>query len=311
MNQYISLVGLELTELDLGLGHYSDLQRKRNTNEGNVAVAEIAGKDSIAAAILALKNDYVDTIVPVFVLTGSEYGNWTSLKTNVEHLQNVAQKMDGKNVYDPIIVHDFRLWNIVNAKYMNAVFKKFGFYSPCIGCHMYVHLLRIPIAKLLGATKIISGERLSHSGRTKLNQLSCVISAFQKMNEFFGIEIVTPLLHVASAESISEIIGENGTFSVGDQLKCVLSGNYYDANKKVEIEKEKVSGYCDNFVLPVMHFLGKKLIDRTDNGEFYREVEEFITAQIFQQRFIERHDNEDFYMQGKGSVPGQAVQSNR
>ncbi|MCF8037391.1 MAG: hypothetical protein K9K62_11005, partial [Desulfobacteraceae bacterium] len=45
-----------------------------------------------------------------------------------------------------------------------------GHYTPCTGCHLYLHAVRIPLARMLGNVPIIGGERESHSGKVKVNQ---------------------------------------------------------------------------------------------------------------------------------------------
>ncbi|NWF75227.1 MAG: hypothetical protein HXY53_01400 [Nitrospirae bacterium] len=53
----------------------STIQEIRNTE--NTAIAEIVGRDSIAATIRACETRPIRSIVPTIAYAGTEYGNWT------------------------------------------------------------------------------------------------------------------------------------------------------------------------------------------------------------------------------------------
>ena len=49
---------------------------KQISKTPHVAIAEIAGRDSIAAVIQACEISTIQAIVPTVAYTGTEYGNW-------------------------------------------------------------------------------------------------------------------------------------------------------------------------------------------------------------------------------------------
>ena len=54
-----------------------------------------------------------------------------------------------------------RFWWELCGRYTTHFIKKFGFFSPCVGCHFYIHTVRVPIAKLLQSNLVIGGERIT------------------------------------------------------------------------------------------------------------------------------------------------------
>ncbi len=57
-----------------------------------LAVVEIAGRDSIAAAILATKLRDIEAILPTINFTGTEFGNWNEPFEKVELLRHAVGK---------------------------------------------------------------------------------------------------------------------------------------------------------------------------------------------------------------------------
>jgi len=69
----------------------------------NVAIGEIAGRDSVAAVIRACEEKSIQAIVPTIVYTGTEYGNW---EVPFEKTGVLKHRLREKNirVYDTIIM---------------------------------------------------------------------------------------------------------------------------------------------------------------------------------------------------------------
>ena len=55
----------------------------------NVAIAEIAGRDSIAAVIQACEIRAIRAIVPTIAYTGTEYGDWKTPLEKIEILKGI------------------------------------------------------------------------------------------------------------------------------------------------------------------------------------------------------------------------------
>lgn len=126
--------------------------------------------------------------------------------------------------------------------------KEYGYYRPCIGCHAYLRIIRIPLAKHLGG-KIISGERLYHNGDFKIDQIEEVLNVYSKICRDFDVELILPIRYIREGKKIKEIIGEE--WEQGEkQFSCVFSGNYRDKDGKVIFDKEGILKMLNEFIYP-------------------------------------------------------------
>jgi hypothetical protein len=212
-----------------------------------VAIAEIAGRDSIAAIIRGCEEKNIQAIVPTIAYTGTEYGNWEVPFEKTEILKHRLKEKNVK-VYDTIILGSPRFWWKLCGRYTTPLSRKFGFYSHCLGCHLYFHAVRVPLAKKLRCHLIIGGERESHDGRIKINQIGISLNAYVDLLRRFNIELFLPLRHVVSGKEVEAIAG--GQWSEGaDQLECVLSRNYREEDDSVILNKEAIKRFFDEFAL--------------------------------------------------------------
>jgi hypothetical protein len=192
----------------------------------NSAIAEIAGRDSIAAVIRACEINDIRIIIPTIAYTGTEYGRWDITFDKVNQLKKRLEK-SGISVYNPILLGSPKLWWQICGRYSLIMFKRYGFYSHCVGCHLYFHAIRIPLAKKLNCKVIIGGERELHDGKIKVNQISVALDAYIDFLKKYDIELLLPLRYISSGKEIEEIINEQWQEGE-DQLSCVLSKNYQD-----------------------------------------------------------------------------------
>ena len=223
-----------------------------------LAIVEMAGRDSVAAAIMGVEEHGFTDLLPTYVYTGTEYGKWESVLTAVDRLK---QKLPKKiRVHDLLVFGSPASWKTLNGRYSTRLIKKYGFFTPCIGCHLYLHSMRIPMAVLLGNKPIISGERESHDGRIKINQVSEALDAYMKLSGKFSIPLLMPLRQIKEGSQVEEIIGIEWEQD-REQLECVLSGNYRDleGNNAVKIEDAKI--LLDEFLVPCAEKIVKGYLD--------------------------------------------------
>jgi hypothetical protein len=213
----------------------------------NTAIAEIAGRDSIAAIIRACEERNVWAIVPTIAYTGTEYGNWEVPFEKTEALKHRLLEKNIK-VYDTIILGSPRFWWKLCGRYTAHLSKKFGFYSHCLGCHLYFHAIRVPLAKKLYCNLIIGGERESHDGRIKINQIGISLDAYVDLLRRFNIELFLPIRHMSSGEEVEAIVGGQWNEGAG-QLECVLSKNYREEDGSVILDEEAVKRFFQEFAL--------------------------------------------------------------
>jgi hypothetical protein len=213
----------------------------------NAAIVEIAGRDSIAAASRACEMRPIRAIVPTIAYTGTEYGNWKAPFKGIKVLKDKLQKKNVK-VYNPIILGSPKFWWALCGRYTTHLLKKFGFYSHCLGCHLYFHAVRIPLAKKLHSNLVIGGERESHNGKIKINQIGIPLDAYINFLKGFDIELFLPLRYVKSGKEIESVLGQH--WDEGDhQLECVLSKNYQEMNGSVILNEEAIKRLFDEFAL--------------------------------------------------------------
>ena len=217
-----------------------------------VAIAELAGRDSVAAAIKFLEEKEVEALLPVYMYTGTEYGSFEYLETAVKWLKG---RLGTGRVGNLVLLGSPKFWHTLNGRWVKELIRRYGFYTPCIGCHVYLHASRIPLAKALGVKRVISGEREYHDGGEKINQISLAISAYRFLLSRFDVRLLTPLVKIRSSAQIDEMIGTKWN-EMGNQLQCVLSANYRDAMGNLHFghdhfNLDRILHYLSEFALPM------------------------------------------------------------
>ena len=154
--------------------------------------------------------------------------------------------------YSAIVLLDFsRLSALVNrARFATELISRYGFYVPCSGCHLYLHSVRLPLSRLIGGVPIISGERVLHDGTIKVNQISEALNAYEEISREFDTKLIMPLRNISDGNRIRELLGFEWKEG-GDQLGCVLSGNYRGVKGDVLIDGGQVRRYLEEFACPV------------------------------------------------------------
>jgi len=212
-----------------------------------LAMVEIAGRDSVAAAVKAVEEDGFTDLLPSYVYTATEHGAWSSVEDAVKRL---AGRLPHIQVHPILAMGSPRFWQALNGRYVNELIGRFGFLCSCIGCHLYLHSVRIPLAVRLGKIPIISGERERHDGVIKINQIGEALTRYQDLAMSFGVRLLFPLQHISDGQQIDEILGfawEEGK----EQMGCVLSGNYRGTDGSVRVTVKQAVQYLDTFANPV------------------------------------------------------------
>ncbi len=220
---------------------------KNGINSKDIAIGEFSGRDSAAAIIKALERDDINVVLPIVAFTGTDYGdmdvfykNWKLLNKRINQLYEHKILLPLHFMFEP------KLWNALNGRFAVMISKKYNYYTPCIGCHAYLRIIRIPIAKQLSG-KIISGERIHHNEDFKIDQFKEVLEIYHKLCSNFGVELILSVRDVKEGDKIKEIIGhkwEQGK----NQFSCVFSGNYRDKGGKVIFDKENILRILNEFV---------------------------------------------------------------
>lgn len=227
----------------------------------DTVIGEFSGRDSVAAILEALKDPAHRYILPVISFAGTEYGSIDGLKANYQRLLKRVETLYGseKTIYPLVYYSNPRLWSVLNGRLVNSLIRRYGFYTPCIGCHMYFHLLRVPMALSIGK-KIISGERLRHDSRIKLNQLEISLEAYRKVLESLNVTLLFPIKDIEEGDRIRDILGWD--WAEGEEHPaCVYSGNYADMNKQTLYDEDSLLDFLETFLIPVSMELGTILVE--------------------------------------------------
>lgn len=218
-----------------------------------IAIAEIAGRDSVAAAIVAVREHGFDTVVPTIGYTGTEVGDKEAPYRAVEWLRSAVPSH--VRVLDPVPLADPALWSAMNARPMAEVLARYGIYSPCLACHLYLHLLRVPLAWSHHGAPVVSGERETHDGRIKLSQTAASIDAATRVLSYAGVQLLSPLRSMSGTD-IDTLVGRDWPQD-GRQMGCQLSGNYLRLDGSVSYDEDGLARYIAEFFEPV----GRAIVD--------------------------------------------------
>jgi len=232
---------------------------------GSVAVAAIAGRDSIAAIIEALGTERdISVIVPTSVGTGTEFGDLETVHEATEFLRDrIAALFPGRplELLTETRFGSEKLWAALNARFAAEIQRRFGMDSPCLACHLYVHLARVPLALALDSTVMISGERDTHDGRIKLSQTADSIDAETRVLKRAGITLLNPL-RTLSGTHIETLTP--GWPEGARQLECVHSGNFKLADGTVAYDRADHLRYMEEFFEPAGNVVIDAWLGRDD-----------------------------------------------
>lgn len=235
-------------------------------------IAEVAGRDSFAAMVKFCRENEVRSIIPTYVHTGTEYGDFGHIEKSVGLYGQKLRQESSTELAELVILKNPELWWALNGRFLSVLNQRYGFYTPCLGCHLYTHLMRLPLAQEVGVDVIIGGERESHGEKIKLNQIPEALDAYQKVVKEAGLDLELPIRQLRSEQEIIKLVGEG--WDAGEkQLKCVLSANYAGLDRDVDYSRQKVERFLDEFLIPVGRRLAHVLVTgENDYLELVKEV---------------------------------------
>jgi hypothetical protein len=212
-------------------------------------IQEIAGRDSLAALNSFLKTEggKYHGVILAAAISPTEYGNLEYLYNSLLTAAEIC-KSKGLRYTFSISKSVFAWKELVAIKTLeNSI--RYGFYTTCIACHLYLHLLRGLIAVKTGASPIVSGERYFHKGKIKINQSPEAIEAYSKLLKEFGVEIVFPVFDIDDERTILDLLPrfwEEGK----EQLKCYFTGtSKLDKDAYLKI-KNNLNSYLNDYLIP-------------------------------------------------------------
>ena len=212
----------------------------------HLAIVEIAGRDSVAAAVKSVEEEHFTDLLPVYAYTGTEYGAWSSVGQAVRRL---SSRLPTVRIHPLLLTGSPEFWRILNGRYVSEMIARYNFFSPCPGCHLYLHVIRIPLAKKLGNIPIISGERELHSGQVKINQTANALGFYLDLAARLDIRLLFPLRTIEQSKEIENILRIPWERD-RDQLECAFSGNYRLHDGSVGPSLKDVDRFFAEFAIP-------------------------------------------------------------
>lgn len=215
-------------------------------------VAELAGKDSIAAIIKYAKEHKGCHILPTIVAIPAEEQKYDDLGIYYMKLKSYLSKLSCF-MYNPLVLRNDALWWELNRP-ISYLLDNYKFYSPCIACHAFLHYMRVPIAKKL-SNKIITGERLVHDDKIKINQNSIVLKFYEDMFSILGVEFIRPLNDIDDTTYIDNILDEfYNKYKIENikYVKCFMSGNS-NVKSVEDLKNYNIKEYFNEFLIPILN----------------------------------------------------------
>jgi len=228
----------------------ANLERARAAaREGRAAILELAGRDSVAAAVTVARVGSYDYLLPTFAYTGTEYGPADApLRTAAAIAARLRDQGAAPELGPLVPLGAPAFWRQLNGRYAAALAGRFGFHSPCLACHLYFHALRIPLARALGCRTVVSGEREDHAGNVKINQTAALLDLFAAFMKEFDLDLAQPVRRVRDDREIAALAGNAAPEA---DLECAFAGNYRDAaGSPLLPDPANVARFFEEFALP-------------------------------------------------------------
>ena len=242
------MIYLEITPELITFDKFYSAQRPKSESIEYFFISEVAGKDSIAALIQASREYKIRNLLGIGIFHRSFFGNILEPNEHFKYAKELISQRDFEST-NFLYLNVSNLFDRLIIRNMAIVQKYFGYYSPCPPCHLFFHMMRIPIAKYYGITKIITGERELHGDRKKLNQIPEVLSLFKDLLEKEEIELIQPIRKIKNDEEIFEILGHS--WKSAEPFKCIFSKNYYDETGEIPFEIKKILKSLESFYYPL------------------------------------------------------------
>ncbi len=235
------------------------LSRMKQHASTSLAIAEIAGRDSVAAVVAAVHARHFTRILPTVGFTGTETGDHAAPLRAIERMKALlGTKVE---VLEPLELRNETLWSALNREFADDIASRFGVWSPCLACHLYFHLLRVPVSWEHNGAPVIAGERDTHDGRIKLSQTTESINAAIRVLASGDVDLLQPIRN-ASGSEVASLVGAD--WDEGEaQLGCELSGNYTEPDGTVRYNEDGYARYLGEFFEPV----GRSIIAALSAGD--------------------------------------------
>lgn len=236
-------------------------------------LTDFAGRDSVAAAMRWLEDNEVGTLIPVGDVVPTRYGDWSVYQDNWQRMKTLLAHRAPNVLLAPwFVLEDIDIWRTLSGRYASAAIQKFGFHTPCLGCHLHFYVMRIVLAEALNASTLLSGEKELHGSRRKANQTEEAVQGYAALSSSTSLNHVFPIHKLRTEEEMRQLLPDG--WQEGDrQLRCVMSGNDRDVNGELAISSEQVAAYMQEFAVPMARHVLSLRREGASPGEVQRSTD--------------------------------------
>ncbi len=239
-----------------------------------LVLTDFAGRDSVAAAMAWLRDHPVGTLIPVADVVPTRFGDWSIYEENWLRMKQRIERTHAHVRVTPwFCLEDVELWSMLNARFLNELARAFGFFTPCLGCHLHFYAMRAVLAEALGARTLLSGEKELHGIRRKANQTAEAVAAYRQFSAAHEVDHHFPIHRIRTEGEMSDLLGDD--WQEGErQLRCVMSGNDSGADKRPLFKSEQIAAYMEHFANPLAARMVELRRAGIEGAPFTRAVEE-------------------------------------
>lgn len=224
-------------------------------DRSNAFLCDVSGRDSIAAIINILEEYDEAVIVPTVVKLSVEYGDKNA---RINLLDKLSSIFGSHRFIDGLLFDVDELWKLISTYKMQHVIRHYKFYTPCIACHLSFHLIRILIAKKLKILNVVSGERIIHTDKEKINQLGFVLDFYNEIYKSQGVNHILPVRNIIEGSQIDKLLYSYGIEC--SDLNCLYSGNYYEhGTSKISIRHDQIYGYLYEILHQMLNGMAQEI----------------------------------------------------
>ncbi|MCB9777080.1 MAG: hypothetical protein H6742_00785 [Alphaproteobacteria bacterium] len=244
-----------------------------------LVLTDFAGRDSVAAAMAWLETHEVGTLLPVGDVVPTRFGDWSVYDSNWRSLRDqVGRRFPDVVVAPWFVMEDVDAWRLLNGRYLNELIGAFGFFTPCLGCHLHFYMMRTVLAQVVGATALISGEKELHrQGKRKANQTREAVAAYGRFSRSHGLNQQFPIHGVTSEDEMGRLLGDG--WQEGErQLPCVNSGNDRGLDGQLLMTPEQIDAYMHRFAVPLATRLVEFRKQGVSGAELQARVDQVVRA---------------------------------
>jgi hypothetical protein len=249
-----------------------------------LVMADFAGRDSVAAVMAWLEENEVGTVLPVADVVPTRYGDWSVYEDNWARMRDQVRRRFPSVLVAPwFVLEDVDMWRLLNGRYTGALVKAFGFFTPCLGCHLHFYAMRGVLANALGAVVLLSGEKEFHGRKRKANQTPEAVAAYAALSRDQGVDHRFPIHHVTAEAEMGRLLGD-GWREGERQLSCVMSGNDQGLDGEPVMSAGQIKRYMSEFAVPVAALIVELRRAGVRGGDVQRQVDERVRALLAEVR---------------------------